>query len=664
MSKKSRNNRKKSNVKKTAFNKRNGFSDLLGWTGNHLWMVAIALFVFSFTIRLLISFWTGPMLETTYPDEIRFFDIARSLAQQGQFLVRGLPTTFQKILYPLFIAPAFLLTDDQIVQVNIIRVINCLLVSSTVFPVLLLAKKLTSNKNVTLISLLFTVTLPDMAYSATFLSEVLYMPLVVWLFYFAYCAMAEQRQSKRLVYASILGLAIYLVYLTKEIGAAFMIAVVMVFAVDTIRHRQNMVQNALSAFTLSAAFFVLFLAMKLTLFQGMGNTYNTEVYNQVNLSALSSPTVFFYLIYSAFVLFIATLLSFYAAPVFLTLHGFDAMKEENKRIYLFSAFSLVIMVGAIAYTISIREDMGELVPRLHMRYIAPLVIPLMILCLDYLLSDSNVKHGKIFSKAFPIIIIIFGIVSIILIPYASESGYLLDHYTLKSAYTSESFMIHVGTVPINMVFTLFKLFLVALTACGAYLVVKKKKYKPVIVMLLCSVLFINTIDNFMSYTSIRRLKTSDFSMVDFIDPSASHLELAFSEEGKRFSYDLVENVISMNEFIHDLDGTVIVFIHKEYAPFTDTYLDSRAFPVQAGELYRLAMENGGWVRMDAQTIYEGNRHNSGVLDLDTWKRGIFTADHIITLSDDHPFQNVKTVYERWPFVILQNLDPAIVHIEL
>jgi hypothetical protein len=120
----------------------------------------------------------------------------------------------------------------------------------------------------------------------------------------------------------------------------------------------------------------------------------------------------------------------------------------------------------------------------------------------------------------------------------------------------------------------------------------------------------------------------------------------------------------LNEFIRNLDGTVIVFIHKEYAPHTDTYLDSRAFPVQAGELYRLAVENGGRIRMDEQTILEGNRHNSGVLDLDTWKRGIFSADYIITLSDDHPFKNVETVYERWPFAILRNLDPTIIYMEI
>ena len=664
MSKNIRINKNKSNVKKAASKKQRGLRDLFEWAGSHLWAVAIALFVVSFVIRLLLCFWTGPMLLNTYPDEIRFFDIARSLAEQGKILVRDLPVTFQKILYPLFIAPAFMFTNNQIAQMDIIRVINCLLVSSTVFPAMLLAKKLTSNNIAALISLLLIVTLPDMAYSASFLSEALYMPLVIWLFYFAYCAIAEQKQSKRLAYFSILGLAAYLVYLTKEIGAAFVIAAVMLLIIDTIRHRQRVVQNALSALALSAAFFAMFLALKLTLFRGMGNTYDTYMYNQVNLAALSSPFVFFYMIYSSIVLFVAALLSFYAAPVFITLYGFSAMKEENKRVYMLSAFSLVVMVGAIAYTISIREDMGELVPRLHMRYITPLVIPLMILCLDYLMSYSNAKHSRRFSVVFPILVTVFGAASIILIPYAPESGYLLDHYTLKSAYTLEAFMIHAGTVTINIVFTLFKLFLVALTACGAYLITKKKKHKSVIAMLLCSILLINAVDNFMCYTCIRRLRSSDFTMVDFIDESASHLELSFSEEGKQFSYYLVENVISMNELIRDLEGTIIVYMHKEYASYTDTYLDSRAFPVQPGELYRLAAENAGRVRMDAQTIFEGNRYNNGVLDLDTWKRGIFTADYIITLSYDHPFKNVETVYKRWPFVVLRNLDPAVIYMEL
>jgi len=640
------------------------FQNFIWWAGEHIWLVTIALFLLSFIIRLYYSFWTGPMVQAAYPDETRFFDIARSLAGEGQIFVRGIPADFQKILYSIIIAPSFILTGDQLTQMNIIRVINCLTISSVVFPVTLLAKKLSSSKTVILIVLLVTITLPDMAYSASFLSEVLYMPLVIWLFYFVYIALAEQTKPKRMFYFGILGFLTYLVYLTKEIGAAFIIAAIILLVIDTIQVRQRIVQNLLSALSLSIAFFAVFFVMKLTLFQDMGNTYalsNINVNDQISLSALSSPDVFFYLVYSSIALFIAGILSFYTAPVFFTLYGYGSMNEENKKIYLFTCFSLLIMIGAIAYTISIREDLGESVPRLHMRYIMPLVIPVMIQCLDLLFSGKLFKRNAL-TAAYPIILTLSCIAIIILIPHVPEPGYLLDHYTLKITYHLESMIISIGPVTINIAFVLFKLLLVALTVYGSLFIIRKKQLKPVIVILLCVIFIINAYDNFMSYTSIRRLKTSDFSQVSSSGPATSHLQLAFSKENLRFSYDIVNTIIATNDHLKSLDGTVIVFLDTSLAPYTDTYLDTKAFPVQAGELYKLALQNGGALRMDEQPIWEGNRYNTGVMGLDTWKRGFYSADYIITFADDHPFVNVLVEFEKWPLAILRNIDPDIIYI--
>ena len=681
----------------SAIRPKGAFARLIEWAGRRIWLVATALFALSFAVRLLLSFWSGPMVQIVYPDETRFFDIARSLAENGEILVRGIPASFQKILYPLLITPAFLVSGDQIAQMDIIRTINCLLVSSTVFPVLMLAKRLTPNRTVALAALLVTVTLPDMAYSATLMSESLYMPLCLWLFYFASCALSEQEQIKRLIYFAALGFAAYLVYFTKEIGAAFVVAACLLLVFDTIRSNrwqgprrardqntlpaqtqnklpprdQNalsaLAQNAFSALALLAAFFGAFLVLKLTLFQGMGNTYALDTNDHLALSALSSPSVFLYLAYSAIVLSIAAILSFYAAPALLTAYGYGSMDESNKKTFLFTALSFLVMAGAIAYTLSIREDLGEPIPRLHMRFFAPLVIPLMIQCLDFLFSKNNPMSGKPLSKAFLAAVAVFCAAAIALIPSGSSTGYLMDHFTLKAAYAVESFMFPVGPFTVNTLFMLFKIFLVALAVLCIYLVVRKKKAVPVIAMLLCSVLLINAFDNFMSYTSIRRLKTADFSMSGAYDPDATHLELAFSAEAKEFAYDIVGALVSTNERLRSLGGTAIVFMHPELAPYTDTYLDQRAFPVQPGELYALAVLNGGQVRLADQPVWEGNRYNSNYLNLNTWKRGLLTADYIVTLStpeESHPFLNVEIVYENWPFAILRNLDPSVIHIEL
>jgi len=632
------------------------------WAGEHLWLVAVILFLMSFLIRLLLNFWTGPVVtQIAYPDEIRFLHIARSLAEHGQILVRGLPSTYQKILYPLMLSPAFLLTEDQIVQVNIIRAINCLLVSSTVFPVLLLAKKLTSNKKVILISLLFTVTLPDMAYSATFAAETLNMPLIILLFYFAYCAMSGQTQRRRYIYYGIVGFITYLAYLNKESGAVFLVAAYAMLIVDTIRSRQRLTQNVVCALILSAAFFIPFLIMKQTLFQGMGNTYATDMHDQVTLTAISSPGVFFYMIYSVAVFLTAAVMSFYTAPVFITLYGYNAMNEEQKRTFLFTVFSLLTMVGVIAYTIYIREDLGDFVPRLHMRYVSAFVIPIFIQFMDYLHSDVEIKPSKRFSRIFLISVVAFCFALIVLIPHGPAEDVYYDHFTLRSTHVIESLTLHVGTIPVNLLLMLFKFVLMALTIYSVFVIIKNRKKGLLVVLVLCLILLINSFDNFMDYTSIRRAKTIDFSPV-ITDRSPSYLETAFCEESLQVSNDVVKSLTAINSHLKTLDGSSIVLVHHNFSSFTDTYLEPEVLPVDPFDLWNLAAQNSGVLRVDAQPINIGNRYRSRFIDYYTWTAGISNVDYIITLAIDHPFVNVEVEYEDWIFVILRNLDPEMIYI--
>ena len=636
-------------------------------TAAQLWIIAIGLFALSFVVRLFLNYWTGPVVtQIAYPDEVRFFHIAASLAESGEILVRGAHYNYQKILYPLSLTPAFLLSDDQITQVNIIRALNCLFVSSTVFPALMLAKKLTSNRVVIVLSLLITVTLPDLAYSATLSAETLNMPLVIWLFLLAYKAMSEQSQPKRLVTFGALGFVIYLVYLNKEVGAAFLVATVLLLAIEALRDRKRLMSSALSALALLAAFFVPLLIMSQTVFSGMIHTYATATHNQIALAALSSPSVFLYMIYSAVVFFIAAILSFYAAPAFISLYGYGAMDENKKKLLLFASFSFLIMVGAVAYTISIREDLGELVPRLHMRFIAPFVLPLVILCLDSLFSETAFRNSKRFTRVFVACLAVFCVAAMILIPHGHGEDVFYDHFTLRSGLGIGALMAYIGGIPVDILLILFKLALVALTVYGAIVVTKgslQNKQGIFVALLLCTIFTVNLYDNFMDYTSIRRSKTVEFSPID-ADPDVNYLEFAFCEDGLRISRELVDSTIAVNGFLKSLDGSKIAFVERFANSFTDTYLDQRVFPVNAYHMWTIAESNGGWVRIDEQPIHEGRRLGIRFMDLDTWVADIMRVDYIVTMAYEHPFYNVEKLFESYPYVVLRNLDPDVVFIEL
>ena len=112
-----------------------------------------------------------------------------------------------------------------------------------------------------------------------------------------------------------------------------------------------------------------------------------------------------------------------------------------------------------------------------------------------------------------------------------------------------------------------------------------------------------------------------------------------------------------------LDGNMIVYMDRGFLSYTDTYLSAKAFPVSVDELHETAAKNGGWLRLDAQPLAEGNRHLNTLSGLDTWKRGILNVDYIVALGHSHPFQNIEIEYEHWPFVVLRNLDPDFIYLQ-
>lgn len=139
-------------------------------------LIAAGLFVLSSVVRFCLS--DFPKCIGVLPDEVRYLNLAASLFNEGQLVERGGFSSFQKILYPLALSPAFL-ADDPLLRVRLIALLNSIYVSSAVFPALLLARRLFTSRTPVIICLLFTLVMPDMCYSMTFLSECVYLAACV-----------------------------------------------------------------------------------------------------------------------------------------------------------------------------------------------------------------------------------------------------------------------------------------------------------------------------------------------------------------------------------------------------------------------------------------------------------------------------------------------------
>ena len=73
------------------------------------WLAAIV--IVSFALRALLA--RSIVAPFILVDELVYSELAKSLAESGQRLVRGVPATGYGVVYPALIAPAYLLFDQM-----------------------------------------------------------------------------------------------------------------------------------------------------------------------------------------------------------------------------------------------------------------------------------------------------------------------------------------------------------------------------------------------------------------------------------------------------------------------------------------------------------------------------------------------------------------------
>lgn len=194
-------------------------------------LLAIVLFAVSTVVRTMLA--DFPKAADVMPDEMRYMDLARSLLADGTLTIRGVQTTFQKILYPIALMPAMLF-HDPLTQVKVMGFLNALYASSALFPAYVLARRIAPGFWPGVACLAIAALLPDLCYSMTFMSESLYLPLSLWLLVLLWDAL-EKQGRRGIVLAAAGGVLCYVAYLCKEVALAYVIGVALMFAARAVR---------------------------------------------------------------------------------------------------------------------------------------------------------------------------------------------------------------------------------------------------------------------------------------------------------------------------------------------------------------------------------------------------------------------------------------------
>ncbi len=128
--------------------------------------------------------WLGSRMPAPFifTDELTYQENARSLAAGAGIQVREEPFGVVSVLYPLLLAPAYLLFDSLPDAYAAARTINAIVMSLAAIPAYVIARRLLPA-GLSLLAALLAVALPSLAYTGTLMSENAFYPaflLAAW----------------------------------------------------------------------------------------------------------------------------------------------------------------------------------------------------------------------------------------------------------------------------------------------------------------------------------------------------------------------------------------------------------------------------------------------------------------------------------------------------
>lgn len=366
-----------------------------------------------------------------YPDEIRYIDLPRSILADGSFIIQNTYLPYQKLFYSLCLFPCFFIKNTywQIVCINWL---NALWMASTIIPAYLFSKNLDGefiifNRTIKKdrLFLILVAILPIYVNSQFMMSEVVFFPLCMWILWFIYKNIWE-KDNKILLSNIVLGFLFYLAYFCKEIALYFPIGYAVLIFYDLIKKKIKR-KRMLRVIACILSFGITFIITKLTVFSGMGNSYN-----QQDLESVFSFSQIMYMCYAFIYMLIFTILAFGVIPVFIPIMNYKNMDEKDKKLYLMINAIIIVAAAVIAYTISVREDYMSRAPKVIIRYMEVFIIPYIYLLIKYF--DLNEVTNKWYKRSVIAYLLVF-----IIVGYTNDSR-LTDNMMLRYYYLfNESF---------------------------------------------------------------------------------------------------------------------------------------------------------------------------------------------------------------------------------
>lgn len=334
-------------------------------------------------------------------DESIWVGLAKSFHFNHNFQYRYLYQSYDCTLYSIIISIAYFFTGSGHILTGM-RLIGAALMSTACIPAYLLALKAVSSRRMATAVGILTVLVPELLYSGFMTQEVLFYPLVLWLFYTLF-QIVEKKNESRFCYEW-LGVLFFLVYWTKTYAIVFLLSYVVLEGIWLLLQRHEWKQQGLKLLRVLFCFFVLFIINKL-LIAALNGFHPGEMHYSGQISRIPKLNLetMLLLVKGGVLYLLGVLISFGMFPV-CTVFG-HAATQKNARYVQYLILVTLAIIGETTISIYLVENAEPSSQyRIHMRYYFPLLIPYVISMIQILREKMSrrtaftVAGGLIFSN--------------------------------------------------------------------------------------------------------------------------------------------------------------------------------------------------------------------------------------------------------------------------
>lgn len=351
-------------------------------------------------------------------DEMEYFNLGRRLHEYGEFSSRQ-----YNVLYPLIISFAFF-ADKLSEAYDIIKILNILLMASSIVPAYLISKKMIGNRIISYIVAFAVSMLPRCATTLLIWAEPLFYPLSLWgsLIFFEFIDKESVGDVVKLA------IVCFLLYLTKQAGIVFIIAVEITLIFDYINNNKKNLKMYLISFCANIMPTVLMILYnKLRGESAMG--YAEELNNYV-LAIYHPLTIFKLFIYQLSDVILMSFFIFFVVFFVTVLNIRKELKSNQSKYIMIALWTIGILILAALHRTPANGELTASAPLTYSRYTCVVVPLILIVAVKQIIEYRiNFRWIIICSIIFAVCCVVFSPVSSAVYSYGFISNSGLSYMT-------------------------------------------------------------------------------------------------------------------------------------------------------------------------------------------------------------------------------------------